>query len=86
MPFTARRAKDMRSLLLGVHALLIVIGGLCVLLSVVMFLRDSGSQIRSVDEIYDYVWFIGGLAIGVICLVIAALLSDKLKEIPSNRQ
>jgi cobalamin biosynthesis protein CbiG len=47
-----------------------------------MFYSDTGGQVRTADQIYDYLWFIAGLAIGIVSLVITALLSDKTKKVP----
>ena len=65
------------------YALFTVIGGLCIFISMAMFVKYcSGSQVRTSDDLYFYVWFIGFIAVGIICSVVAALLSDKLKNLP----
>ena len=44
----------------------------------------TGGQVRTSENLYYYVWFLGFIAVGIIYMVVAALLSDKLNEPPSG--
>jgi hypothetical protein len=74
-----------RLFLTGLHAIFTTVGGMCLIISVVMFFVDcTGGQARTSENLYYYVWFLGFIAVGIICMVIAGLLSDKLSEAPSD--
>jgi hypothetical protein len=74
-----------RLFLTGLHAIFTTVGGMCLVISVVMFFVDcTGGQVRTSENLYYYVWFLGFIAVGIICMVIAGLLSDKLNEASSD--
>lgn len=74
-----------RLFLTGLHAIFTTVGGMCLVISVVMFFVDcTGGQVRTSENLYYYVWFLGFIAVGIIYMVVAALLSDKLNEPPSG--
>lgn len=73
----------MRLFLTGLHVVFTIAGGTCVLISVGMLLKDcSRGQVRTSDELFFDIWFLGVIAGGIICMVVAGLLSDKLNDIP----
>ncbi len=73
----------MKQLLAGLRVILNIVGGLCLALAAVMsFTECTGGQVRGSDDQYHYLSFIGLIAGGIICIVGAGLLSDKLKEFP----
>ncbi len=73
----------MKQLLAGLRVILNIVGGVCLAIAAVMaFGECTGGQVRGSDEQYHYLWFIGLIAGGLICMVVAGLLSDKLKDFP----
>jgi uncharacterized membrane protein YedE/YeeE len=75
----------MRLVLVGLRALFTVIGGLCLAIPMVMLLAYfSGNQVQTVEQRYYYLWFIAFLASGIVCLIVAALVSDRLKTLPNE--
>jgi hypothetical protein len=47
-----------------------------------LFTDCSRGGVRTSEELFFDIWFLGLIAGGITCLVVAGLLSDKLKDIP----
>lgn len=73
----------MKQWLAGLRVMLNIVGGVClVIAAVISFDECTGGQIRGSDDTYHYLWFIGFISVGIVCMLFAGLLSDKLKEFP----
>jgi hypothetical protein len=76
----------MRLALAGLRALFIAISGLCLAIPMAMLLAHfSGNQVQTVEQRYYYLWFIAFLASGIVSMIVAALVSDRLKKHPGGR-
>lgn len=75
----------MRLALVALRALFTIVGGLCLAIPMMMLLAYfSSNQVQTVEQRYYYLWFIAFLAAGIVSMIVAALLSDKLKQLPQQ--
>ena len=71
--------------LVALRALFTIVGGLCLAIPMMMLLAYfSSNQVQTVEQRYYYLWFIAFLAAGIVSMIVAALLSDKLKQLPQQ--